>query len=648
MAKRFNKSLLLRLGLAMSIITALAFIGMLSSVFIADVSEGQAAAINQAGTLRMQSYRIASELVTHRKPLDAVRRDKTQNLLSEFDQRITDARLVGVLAKSTDRELHAAYNKVGEQWWNEIQPLLKNYLAAVDDSLLGNESASLSDLQQDFLARVDGFVANINHLVQVLEMEAEANIQWLRLIQVVSLFLTLGIVLITMYFVYNNVLPPLQDLLASANAARQGNFDYRTRHNADDELGELGDAFNLMAADLSKLYTGLEDRVKEKTSDLERSNRSLELLYKATSRLIESPLSNDVYEKLLDDIQEYTGVGRGSICLGKQNDLKAFKLANTFPSTENGIFKLCAKPDCKGCFDSGESHQLHFDVQTVSGNGVFSIPIKDAEQQYGVLLIELPESGKLEPWQERLLEAVASHIAVALKMAQRTSQSRLIGLLEERGVMARELHDSLAQSLSYLKIQVTRLNAALSNLAPDPKVKEITDELRNGLNSAYRELRELLTTFRLKIDEEGLNRALEKTVAEFNEKSDVAIQLDNHMGNCQLGPNAEIHVIQVVREALSNVVRHSHASQAKVTASYDPDGEVIINIEDNGRGMPDESLQKHHYGLAIMRERAQGLNGKLLVSPIKSGGTDITLIFNLDGKEKFSQLIMQQPKELNQ
>lgn len=648
MTKRFNKSLLLRLGFAMSTITAMAFIGMLSSVFIADVSEGQATAINQAGTLRVQSYRIASELARHRLPLDAIRLEKTQELIEGFEQRLTNARLIGVLTKSTDRELHAAYDSVRTQWQQEIQPLLKNYLVAIDDSLIGNESASLNTLRQAYLTRVDGFAMNIDQLVEVLETEAEANIQWLRLIQVVSLFLTLAVVLVTMYFVYTSVLPPLQDLLASATAARRGDFSYRTRHNSDDELGELGDAFNLMATDLSKVYANLEARVKEKTSDLERSNRSLELLYKATSRLIESPLSNDVYEKLLRDIEQLTGVGRGTICLGKDGNDKAFKLASTFTPGSSEIFNLCEKPDCTDCFDNSESHVIHFDVKAKTTSNLFSAPIKDAEQQYGVLLVELPEGGKLEAWQERLLEAVASHIAVALKMAHRTSQSRLIGLLEERGVMARELHDSLAQSLSYLKIQVTRLNAALSNLPPDPKVKEISNELRNGLNNAYRELRELLTTFRLKIDEEGLNRALEKTVTEFDEKSDTVIKLDNQLGNCPLGPNAEIHVIQIVREALSNVARHSRASQAIVTVRYDPGGEVMISINDNGIGMPEEKLQTHHYGLAIMRERAQGLNGNLLISPFEPGGTSVTLTFDLAGKERFSQLITQQAEELNQ
>ena len=634
MAKRFNKSLTLRLGLAMATITGLAFLGMLSSVFIADISEGQAAAINQSGTLRMQSYRIASELAGHRASISPAQVASTRQLLADFETRFNDPRLTGVLAKSKDAGIHATYNHIKTQWQDVIQPLLEQYLG--DLQQIPADAGRLQDLRDNYLQRVDGFVSGIDRLVHTLETEAETNIQWLRLIQLISLFLTLAVVIATMYFVYNNVLPPLQELLNSAKAARRGDFSHRTLHVSEDELGELGHAFNRMAEDLSKIYANLESRVREKTSDLERSNRSLELLYKATSRLIESPLSNDAYQLLLLDIQELIGVGPGTICLGKQHNIKAFRLASTFSVANEGIYKLCQKADCQDCFASADSHVVHIEHRRHATHGLFSTPIKDAEQQYGVLVVGIPAHG-LETWQERLLEAVASHIAMALKMAQRSSQARQIALLEERGVIARELHDSLAQSLSYLKIQVTRLNVALASVGHDQKVDEISKELREGLNNAYRELRELLTTFRLRIDEEGLSRALEKTVAEFNDRSHIDIELDNQLGNCPLSPNAEIHIIQIVREALSNVVRHSRASHAAVSASYQPPNQISLRITDDGIGMPDNNQQRHHYGLAIMRERAQSLNGALSVETSAQGGTCVSLRFKLDKPETAHQ-----------
>lgn len=632
MPKLFEKSLLLRLGLAMATITAMAFIGMLSSVFIAETSEGQAAAINQAGTLRMQSYRIASELADQVNVQDEARLQRTHLLVDEFEQRLNSPRLTGVLTKTADQSLHAAYYNVKLQWRTEIRPLLENYLIIAEDNVLFRDNPErVVELRKQFLSEVDGFVSNIDDMVKVLEIEAENKIEMLRLIQVISLFLTILVVFITMYLMNTDVLVPLRELLGAARAARRGDFSQRISYQSDDELGQLSYAFNLMAEDLSKTYADLETRVREKTRDLERSNRSLELLYKTTRRLSEAPISDEVYEDLIYDIEELAGTGPGTICLGENGESQAFKLA----STRDVVFDrpdICNPPNCEACFSGSESHFVDVQRSPVELLRVFSTPIKDMERQYGVLLLEVSPDKPLLEWQKRLLETVASHIAIALNMAQRASQSRMLALMEERSVIARELHDSLAQSLSYLKIQVSRLDAALTQPDNGEKIREVTAELRDGLNSAYRQLRELLTTFRLRMDEAGLNTALEKTVKEFSDRNKVEIELDNHLGGCKLAPNAEIHVIQVVREALSNVVRHSRAEHAVVSALCNVDGDVTIAIDDDGIGMPEEKERQHHYGLAIMQERAHGVSGELNITPSVLGGTRVELRFSAAGK----------------
>jgi two-component system nitrate/nitrite sensor histidine kinase NarX len=129
------------------------------------------------------------------------------------------------------------------------------------------------------------------------------------------------------------------------------------------------------------------------------------------------------------------------------------------------------------------------------------------------------------------------------------------------------------------------------------------------------------------MSEEGLARAIEDTVREFNERGEIEIKLDNRIANCIFSPNEEIHTIQIVREALSNIVRHAQATKANVSLHCDLDGKVTIVIEDNGVGMPDVSQLEHHYGLPIMRERAQGLDGLLHIGPSTLGGTAVELTF---------------------
>jgi two-component system nitrate/nitrite sensor histidine kinase NarX len=256
-----------------------------------------------------------------------------------------------------------------------------------------------------------------------------------------------------------------------------------------------------------------------------------------------------------------------------------------------------------------------------------SFPVGDQDHRFGVLLLDLPDGDALDPWKERLLAALAGHIGTALNLQQRVRESRRLVLHEERGIIARELHDSLAQSLSYLKIQVTRLSAVLDSPAEGDKAKVILAELREGISSAYRQLRELLTTFRLKMDDRGLTRAMKETVAEFRGRSATEIRLDNRLPASVLSPNEEIHVLQIVREALSNVIHHADARTAKVLLASQ-DGRIQVEIIDDGTGYETQANKARHYGMTIMRERAQSLDGELRVdSPAGRGGTRIQLSF---------------------
>jgi len=636
---RQRKSLLLRLGIAMASITTFAVIGMLSSVLIAQTLDGFAAAINQAGTLRMQSYRIASSLIHAENGQGEPGAVTTKELVEEYNGRLFSPRIHNVLDKGASPRVMQAYLTVEQHWQNQMEPLLQAYISAQ------SRSAGEMDAKNQkayFLSEVDSFVQDIHHFVKVLELDAEDKTQQLHLIQLISLVLTLIVVFVILYLTHINVLIPLRGLLACANAARRRDFSVRSNYLSNDELGQLGSAFNLMAEDLSKVYEDLEYRVKEKTANLERSNKSLELLYATSRRLSESMPTVKALTDLIHDIERLTGCAGGSVCIGHPGDEQAYRLATTHSTFEGRAD--CPSPECDKCFGSGESHL--FEVKSKNGeqNRYLSIPIRDQEQQFGALVLELsgPAEQGLEEWQQRLLETVANHIAISINMARQASQSRMLSLQEERSVIARELHDSLAQSLSYLKIQVSRLEKEIKEENGQLAVLQVSGMLRKGLNGAYRQLRELLTTFRLRINQEGLSAALADTVNEYRERSSIIIMLTDRIANCQFSPNAEIHIIQIVREALSNVLRHSNATKASVDVACGVDGVVTVLIDDDGVGIGEEIEMLRHYGLPIMQERAEWLGGQLTIGESPTGGTRVTLTFSAadtDGSPSHSHLV---------
>jgi two-component system nitrate/nitrite sensor histidine kinase NarX len=622
MIRLFERSLLLRLGLAMAVITALAFLGMISSVFIAETTQGEAAAVNQAGSLRMQSYRIASSLSNFEPHEAPAATDITERFMNEFDGRLSSPRLVSIL-RYDEQGLATAYHRVADRWTGDVRPLLVSYVKAKRQL----DERGAAEWRNAYLTRVDGFVAEIDHLVGLIEEDAESKIQQLRFIQGLSLFFTLVVVFVTMHLLHTDVLVPLRDLLDCAESARRGNFAVRTAHTGDDELGRLGKSFNVMAEDLSKVYQDLEERVHEKTADLERSNRSLELLYDTTQRLNAAPLSEALYSNLLKNVEKVLGLSGTAICLAEHGATHALKIAAT-QRVVPGLPHLCSRPRCELCF--GDEHTHVVTPPSEAGDvRVLAVPIRHQEQQYGVLLADLPPTATLlEPWQVQLLEAVASHIGMAINMALRSAESHRLALFEERSVIARELHDSLAQSLSYLKIQVSRLDLALQQPQGAEAAGAIVHELREGVSSAYRQLRELLTTFRLKMHGRGLDAALDETLAEFRQRNpDLEFRMEYLLPRGRLSANEEIHVLQIVREALSNVARHSQARFVTVTLKSDAEKAIRVIIEDDGIGIPREAERKNHYGIAIMLERAQGLNGQLHYAPRPEGGTRVELTF---------------------
>jgi two-component system nitrate/nitrite sensor histidine kinase NarX len=315
------------------------------------------------------------------------------------------------------------------------------------------------------------------------------------------------------------------------------------------------------------------------------------------------------------------GVGHGLACLVEAGERRARVIASTV-QPQHGDVDLCGLMSCADCL----AHRTLAVHPLKDGRRVLSLPLKDTEQHYGVLQLEMPPGRELAQWQTQLLEALSRHIGIAIGTARRTEQSRRLSLLEERAALARDLHDSLAQSLAYMKIQVSRLKPLVDNPQRGNEARDVLEELREGLNSAYRQLRELLTTFRLRIEGEGLAAALQTTVAEFSGRGGIPVTLEVHLAGCTLTPNEEIHALQIVREALSNVINHARAHKAEVKVICNSDGSVSATVIDDGIGIR-QAAGAHHYGMTIMEERAKNLGGQLTVENLPALGTRVTLHF---------------------
>ena len=598
-------SLVGRFGLVLAALILAALTGMGASVIVADTAQGDAAAINKAGALRMQSYRIASLLAPENPPATVAQ--DLADAVQGFDERLYDHELTDAIPVAGTHPIRVQYETVVERWELQLRP------HSVDGSIT-------TATRTAFLGEVFSFVGDIHRLVDGLEENAEAKITRLRLIQVSAIATIVLLALLALRQLHTRAVVPLRDLQRAAHQARAGDLSARVHHQGPDELGVLASSFNNMAETLSQLRASLEQRVHDQTVELQRANQALQLLYDMARDINPETIDQTDLRHLFRQLEQVTGLGPTTLCLAQPGDTPVYRRVST--ALDGGLHH-CFESQCALC-------QRNTGVQRPGRRSpnLLQFPLMEEQHPFGTLLVEHPPGQVPNNWARQLTETVAGHIAATCSLARQAEQDRRLALMEERAVIARELHDSLAQSLSYLKIQVTRLAQAIERDTVDPqRTGEVVQELRTGLNSAYRQLRELLTTFRLKAKQPGLEPALRETVDEFARKGELPVVLDYQPAHHSLSPNEEIHLLQIVREALSNVLHHAEASAVQVRLQALEGGEVQVIVDDNGLGLTEAGTERGHHGLAIMTERADSLGGTLEVLPRAKGGTRVRLVF---------------------
>ncbi len=227
-----------------------------------------------------------------------------------------------------------------------------------------------------------------------------------------------------------------------------------------------------------------------------------------------------------------------------------------------------------------------------------------------------------------LLISVGRHLGLALEKARLESDARRLAIMEERNLIGSELHDSLAQSLIGMRLQLKMLSEALGRKDFGAARYEAMS-LRRALTQANANLRDLLTNYRLKIDDSGLVQSVANLVDRFARETGIAVFFQNDCGAFQLTPAQEIQLFYIIQEALTNIRKHSGAHNVRIMLNNEEDLYTVL-IEDDGLGMggPDEAASGEHAGLAIMRERTKKLPGQIVIESEPGEGTRIVLIFN--------------------
>ncbi|ABO22715.1 nitrate/nitrite two-component system sensor histidine kinase NarQ [Shewanella loihica] len=525
-------------------------------------SLGDARAINASGSLRMQSYRLMFYANSGSEGAD----DK----IREFEATLHSDALKRSLDWMTPDDLASQYLLVIQKW-----QVMKQYIEEENSRL--------------YVSALKDFVDTIDLFVLETEEFAAFKLKLLAASQITGLGLMLLIAFFAVRFTKRKVVTPLNQLMESANTISKGEFDVTMPDSEYIELSSLSNALATSAKELSTLYNNLENQVKEKTFALTRANNELKLLYDNLVMLHSGKLEISTLKQAL-------------------NQLRAHE--------PNSFLRLVIAQDDK--------EKLYIDADggwPIASRSQTRFPLKFADNELGYL--EVTALGEIN---HPLFENFAIMLARSIVIYNAGEQRQQLALMEERGVIARELHDSLGQLLSFLKIQVNLLSKGLDSQCRSPQVEEQLKEINEGVNTAYVQLRELLSTFRLTIKDPNLNHAIEMMLDQLRGQTTAKITLEDKLPIQLLGAHQHIHVLQLTREATLNAIKHAQADHIHICCTRSGNN-VKISISDDGVGLEKLKERDQHFGIGIMHERASRLSGVVDFSSNEQGGTTVTLLF---------------------
>ncbi len=278
----------------------------------------------------------------------------------------------------------------------------------------------------------------------------------------------------------------------------------------------------------------------------------------------------------------------------------------------------------------GSADQLVASSVTQVCRHIAAVPLEHRGRPVGTLSLLFAAPCRLPPEMTPMLKAVGDLLGVTLENARLAALNLRMTLMNERQMMANEVHDSLAQALTYMRMRMSLLSDAIRQ-RDELRAFKYWADVDDSLTNAHRRLRELITYFRSRMDPQGLVHALSETAEGFFDRTGVVLAFENRVPDFCLPADREIEIFHIVQEALANVCRHAHArrvelSLRRVAAGYE------IAVVDDGVGMvayPDalEPDDTGHYGIVIMRERARRLGGSLTLEKAQGAGTCIRLRF---------------------
>jgi two-component system, NarL family, nitrate/nitrite sensor histidine kinase NarX len=594
----------------------LTLLAIAATLWVSWQLEGGAAAVNETGRMRMQTYRLSLSLAT----ADTASRQQQVKAFEDSLALLRSGDPERPLFVPWDDTVRARFAKVEQDWAAFVQ----------------HWSSPAQPDVAELRAQAASFVEHIDALVNAIEahMSRWTALQHLLQTAVLTLVVAAGAALLLTG--YRFVLEPVSQLKRAIERLQGGDFGARIRPSSKDEFGTLANGFNELAEHLQSMYRNLESKVAEKTSQLQEKGERLQALYDVSTLITGATTLEALANGFTQRIARVAHADAVALRWSDERNQRYLLLASQ--GLPPGMVEH------EQCLRAGDCHcgaplaapgvrviPVHALPQGNLGHcaradfgTVVSLPIRLHERTMGEL--NLFYNAQVAPSQaERsLLEALVAHLSAAMENLRLDSLAKEAAVSQERSLLARELHDSIAQSLAFLKIQVQLMRDALAS-GNAQRVQSVLAEIDTGVRESYGDVRELLLHFRTRTNGEHIEPALQTTLRKFEHHSGIKASLQIHGQGLPLTPDLQIQVLHILQEALSNVRKHARASQVWLDVRQQPRWRFEVRDDGVGFDAEDPGRSETHVGLRIMAERAERIGATLEVISTPGHGSSVVL-----------------------
>lgn len=495
-------------------------------------------------------------------------------------------------------------------------------------------------LKNQLIDTVDGALKNYRAQLttQISQARSDSNnIAFLSLILVLIGGIGGGLVTLVLT---RSITRPLRVLAGVAQSIRGGDLTVHVPEiSSRDEVAFLSSAMSSMAQNLRQVMGELEASL----DNTERRNRELAAVNQVTSAINQSLDLDKVLQEILQQLMVLAEVEYGSLFLlderGEYLTLSAQQgqsqeYVQSFGRVAVGS-QLTGQVAAQGEVVIVENPAEHPSSEhPVLKSEVFKhfymgVPLKSKGKVVGVVNLTSATVRMVSKSEVELFNTIGSQIGIAIENARLYHQASALAALEERNRLARDLHDSVTQTI--FSITLTAESARAMMIKKPERVPAQLERLQSLSRSALSEMRALIFQLRpAALEEQGLVAALEKHIAAARNKE--GIEIDFEVGNNEgrrLSSEHEQALYRIAQESMNNIVKHAQANHVWVKLQIDEQKATLI-VQDNGVGFDpsgqaaEKNREQKSLGMTSMRERAELAGGTLEIQSQPNQGSTIT------------------------